>query len=102
MTEEEGPPTEPTYSFERNLELLPTRYRTREGKEMEIRLMEDQHLYMAWRWWSGHRGDSDKAEYIYEALQREKERRRHIRSKEIEEAVAQGFPVRRRRGRSKL
>jgi hypothetical protein len=84
-------------SFERNLALLPTRYKTREGRELEIRLMEDQHLYLAWRWWSGHRGDSDTAEFIYEALQREKERRRYLREREKAELAEQGFTGKRLR-----
>lgn len=98
---EEGLP-EPKFSFEKNKAKLPTWYRASDGREVEIRLMDDGHLYLAWRWWFGHRGDSDRAEYVYEALQREKERRRYIRDQDIAYAVAQGFPVRRRRRRKPL
>lgn len=101
MEDEEGRDSEPKYSFEKNKHLLPTRYRASDGREVEICLMDDRHLYCAWRWWFDRRADSDKAEFIYEALQREKERRARIRDEEREAMAAAGFPPRRRQRRLK-
>lgn len=75
-------------SFQKNFEagLLPKVYTARRGSKLvEIRFedMDDRHLQNAWNWWFAHRYDNDpQSEYIYEALQREKERRR------IEDALA--------------
>lgn len=101
MEDEEGRDSEPRFSFERNKHLLPAYYRASDGRTVEIRLMDDSHLYCAWRWWFDHRADSDKAEFIYEALQREKERRARIRDEERAAFAAAGFPAKRRQRRPK-
>jgi len=55
--------------------ILPTHYPARDGATVCIATMEDQHLYLSWKWQFEHFHRSP----LYMALQREKERRAQIR-----------------------